>query len=174
MGSILPWPSAELVWAPDSVALSQPQRQGKSLSRKSLGLQQEAAWTWGISSFPNTPGSRGGSSCRRGGSLRFLGRHSRRAGGHPVCLASGLQSAAVQGPSRQAGKAGVAVLGAEVPAFTTPKTALPVTKGLCQLHLKHLGCPWRTLPAWALAHHPTVTHLLFHLPGTAPTPLPSL
>lgn len=29
--------------------------------------------------------------------------------------------------------------GAEVPAFTTPKTALPVTKGLCQLHLKHLG-----------------------------------
>ena len=51
--------------------------------------------------------------------------------------------------------------GTEVLAFMTPRTALPVTKGLCQQYLKHL---------LGVSMENTVTHLLFHLPGTAPTP----
>lgn len=88
----------------------------------------------GISQFPNPPGSRGGSSCRRGGSPRAPHRHSRRAkqegrGAHPVCLASGLQSAAVQGPSRQSGKAGVAVSGGRGTCLHNPQDSSACHQG---------------------------------------------
>lgn len=180
MGSILPWPSAELVWAPDSVALSQPQRQGKSLSRESWA-PAGSCLDLGASLGSPTHRDPGVASPAEGEAhlepqADTAGGPSRRA--VEVILCAWHQGCRVQlcrVPADRQGRQVWLYWGGRGACLHDPQNSSACHQGALSTTSE---TPWgvhgeHCLPG-PLAHHPTVTHLLFHLPGTAPTPLPPL